>query len=111
MQATGGGQSPLERAEHEGEDDLERAMESIDRIGERRGVLGDHGWASCKRSARPAPRNTSASRSTCQMVEPGPNTPSAGPGALLRTMSMPRSKSIPPMDGGFAAIAKTSHSC
>ena len=36
MQAPGGGQSLLERAEHEGEDDLERAMEST--IGSERAV-------------------------------------------------------------------------
>src|SRR5215217_3712259 len=41
MQAPGGGQSLLERAEHEGEDDLEGAMESTDRIAEGRGVLRD----------------------------------------------------------------------
>src|SRR5215217_7473911 len=41
MQATRGGQSLLERAEHEGEDNLGRAMETTDRIGEGLGVLRD----------------------------------------------------------------------
>ena len=41
MQATRGGQSLLERAEHEGEDNLKRAMESTDRIRESGGVLRD----------------------------------------------------------------------
>ena len=41
MQATRGGQSLLERAEHKGEDNLERAMETTDRIREGLGVLRD----------------------------------------------------------------------
>src|SRR5829696_5069508 len=114
MQATGGGQSLLERGEHEGEDDLKRAMESINRIGESGGVLRDRcrdpRVSELQEESAPGSKETSASRSTCQMVEPGPNTSSPGPAAFLRTASSPRSKSIAAIDGGFADTAKTVNS-
>ena len=86
-------------------------MELTDRIGESGGVLRDRcrdpGMSELQEESAPRPKEVSASRSTCQMVEPGPNTPSPGPAALLRTASSPRSKSIAAIDGGFADMAKT----
>src|SRR6266496_6400647 len=44
------------------------------------------GWANWSNSARPAPRNIAASRSTRQITEAGPKTPSRSPNASTRTL-------------------------
>src|SRR5215831_8929426 len=50
------------------------------------------GWASCSNSARPAPKKIAASLSTCQVIDPGPNTPASEPAAAPCTRLSSRSR-------------------
>src|SRR5271166_689109 len=56
-------------------------------------AVATHGWASCNKRARPAPRNIAASRSTFHVTDSGPNTPAIDPAARARTKLSSASRS------------------
>src|SRR5262249_52992157 len=89
MQAAGGLEALRERPEDHRENGAEGAMETADGVGKLSECCSTaaaiQGWASCSNSARPAPKKIAASRSTCQVIDRGPNTPASEPAAAPRT--------------------------
>ena len=115
MQATRGGQSLLERAEHEGEDDLKRAMESSDRIGEGGGVLRDRcrdpGMSELQEESAPRPKEDE--RLSVDLPDGRARTKYslAGPGCLASDGVEAALKVNRSDHAGFADAAKDGQSC